>query len=302
MGDTISRRRLLLGGAVAAGALGAAAASSVGAVQPFQRQGKGRIKLSCCAYSYRQFLQGSGKTMSMEDFVDKCAELGLDGVELTSYYFPPETDTAYLNRLKRRVFLLGLEVSGTAIGGDFTVPPGSDRDKQIALAKAWIDRSAELGAPCMRVFAGGVPRGATEEQARKWCLECIEQCCEHAAKRGVMLALENHGGITSRPEQVLAILKGIESEWFGLNLDTGNFRGGDPYADMAQVAQYAVNVHVKTRVVPSGGQAVEADFGRIVGILRSAGYKGYMSIEYEDPESPMTAVPRYVGVLRRALQ
>lgn len=299
MGSAVNRRGLLLRGAVAAGMLGAAAAD---AIQPFQRPGKARIKLSCCAYSYRQFLQGSGKTMTMEEFVDKCAELGLDGVELTSYYFPPDTNTAYLNRLKRRVFLLGMEVSGTAIGGSFTVPPGAERDRQIELAKTWIDRSAELGAPYMRVFAGSVPSGATEEQARKWFLECIEQCCEHAEKRGVMLGLENHGGITSRPEQVLAILKGVNSEWFGLNLDTGNFRGGDPYSDIAQVAQYAVNVHVKTRVTPAGGRAVEADYGRIVGILRSAGYRGYMSIEYEDPESPMTAVPRCVEALRKALQ
>ncbi|MGQ9697192.1 MAG: sugar phosphate isomerase/epimerase family protein [Armatimonadota bacterium] len=298
--DAVSRRGFLLRGALAVGALGAAAVPST-SIEPFRRSGAVRIKLSCCAYSYRQFLQGDTKTMTLEGFVDRCAEMGLDGVELTSYYFPADTDTAYLNRLKRRVFLQGLEVSGTAIGGSFTVPPGPDRDKQIALAKTWIDRSVELGAPCMRVFAGSVPSGAMEEQARQWCLECIEQCCEYASKRGVMLALENHGGITSRPEQVLAILKAVSSEWFGLNLDTGNFRGADPYADMAQVAQYAVNVHVKTEVSPAGRGAVAADFGRIVGILRSVGYRGYMSVEYEARENPMTAVPKCVDALRKAL-
>jgi|YNPNPStandDraft_1061719.scaffolds.fasta_scaffold07993_6 sugar phosphate isomerase/epimerase len=299
--STTRRRLFQFGAAAVVGAVASRASLPAGAIEPFKRPGEPRLKLSCCAYSYRQFLQGESRTMTLEDFVDRCAEMGLDGVELTSYYFPPDTDAAYLHRLKRRVFLAGLEVSGTAIGGSFAVPPGPERDKQIDLAKTWIDRSVELGAPCMRVFAGSVPRGSTEEQTRKWFLESMEPCLEYASKRGVMLALENHGGITSTPEQVLAILKEIKSDWFGLNLDTGNFRGADPYADIAKVASYAVTTHIKTQVTPAGGRETEADFRRIVQILRSVGYRGYLSIEYEARESPITAVPKCVSELRRLI-
>ncbi len=56
------------------------------------------MKIGCCAYSYRKYLT-SGR-MSLEQFVDIASDLGIEGVELTSYYFP-STDAAYLHSLKR---------------------------------------------------------------------------------------------------------------------------------------------------------------------------------------------------------
>lgn len=290
------RRGLLrIGAAAAVGGAAAILSASAAAVEPVHRTGGPRLKLSCCAYSYRQFLQGPNKSMSLDDFIDRCVEMGLDGVELTSYYFPPDTDADLLNHLKKKVFLAGMAVSGTSIGGSFTLPPGPERDKQIELTKTWLDRSEQLGAPCMRVFAGSVPRGSTEDDARKWCIECLEACSDYAAKRGVMMALENHGGITSRADQVLAILKAVKSDWVGLNLDTGNFRGPNPYDEIAQVAPYAVTTHIKTYVGSTG----PADYKRLIEIMRAAGYRGYLSMEYEDKEDPRTAVPRHMAELRK---
>jgi sugar phosphate isomerase/epimerase len=296
MSHYTNRRSLLRKGAAGAAGITAILASRHStAIEPVNRTGGPRIKLSCCAYSYRQYLQSPDKRMTLEDFIDECARMGLDGVELTSYYFPPDTNTAYLNRLKRRVFFAGMSVSGTAIGGSFTVPPGTERQKQIELTRTWIDRSAELGAPCMRVFAGTVPKEAGEEDARRWCLECLEECCGYASKRGVMLALENHGGITATADQLLLLVKAVKSDWFGVNLDTGNFVGSDPYEQIARAAPYAITTHIKTSV----GSAGPADFKRLVDILKSAGYRGYLSMEYEDRENPMTAVPRYMAQLQK---
>ncbi|MBN1343185.1 MAG: sugar phosphate isomerase/epimerase [Phycisphaerae bacterium] len=269
----------------------------------FQRNAGPRLKVSCCAYSFNKYLprgKNPGK-MTMDDFVDLCAKLDLDGTELTSYYFPPDADTAYFRRIRRRAFLNGLEVSGTAVGNTFTLPPGEARDKQIAMVKQWIDRAGDFAAPTIRLFAGSVPKGGSVEQGRKWFLECMEQVLPHAEKQGVFLALENHGGIVTTADQVLACVEPIKSDWFGVNLDTGNFREPNPYAAMARCAPYAVNVHLKVEVHSTTKGSAPADFVRIAGILRKAGYRGYVSLEYEAKEDPNVGVPKQIEAIKAAI-
>jgi len=257
------------------------------------------MKISCCAYSFRQYLTG-GK-MSLEDFLDKAVEMGLDGVELTAYYFPT-TETDYLNKLKREVFLRGLDISGTAVGNNFCKADPEERRGQIEMVKEWVDISYHLGAPCIRVFAGGVPKGHTEEEAFGWVVDALKECVEYAAPKGVILALEDHGGITSTAEQVLKIYNAVGSEWLGINLDTGNFRT-DPYKEIAEVAPYTVTTHAKVTILnPQTGKREKADFARISEILEKAGYKGYISIEYEESEDPMTGVPRFVEYLKSVIR
>jgi len=293
-----TRREFLRRGALATAAAAAGLVRGrASAVEPIVRKGGSRMKLSCCAYSYRQFLSGEKKTMTLDDFIEIAAGMGLDGVELTAYYFPAEVTPEYLNHLKRKAFLLGLDISGTAVGSNFCNPPGEARQRNAAQIKQWVDYSAALGAPCIRVFGGNVPSGASLEQGQKWTIECIEECCDYSGKRGVFLAMENHGGITATPREMLPIVQGVKSEWFGVNLDTGNFRTPDPYADIATVARYAVTTHVKTEVA---GQP--ADFKRIIEIMQSVGYRGYLSLEYEGREDPRTAVPETVNLLRELLR
>ena len=290
------------------GVLAAGAMSGIGlrhmaeAAEPISRKGASEIKVGCCAYSYRQYLKGDKPPMTLEDFLETAAEIGCDGVELTSYYFPPDAGIGYINELKRRAFLLGLDVCGTAVGNRFTFPPGPERDAQIALVKKWTDHAAEMGAPCMRIFAGRAPEGIAEEEAVRWVIECIEGCTDLAAQRGVVLALENHGGVTSTAEQVLSIVQAVKSDWVGINLDTGNFRTEDPYADIAKVAPYSVTTHFKVGVQPAGGETQEADINRIVGILRDVGYRGYLTLEYEAAEDAKTGVPRAISALREAVR
>src|SRR5262245_5662545 len=155
----------------------------------------------------------------------------------------------------------------------------------------------------MRIFAGAAPRGTSEEKARKQCVEAIQEVCDHAAQFGVYMALENHGGIVTTGEQLLAVVKAVKHDWFGVNLDTGNFRSPDPYADMANAAPYAVVVQVKTDVHRTGRSNEEADLARIVKILRDARFRGYVALEYESrKEPPMTGVPKYLGQLRELMK
>lgn len=301
----LSRRSLLARGltvSLAAAGIGVAA-RPLDAAPPIRRNGKSYMKLSLAAYSFREALTAKPEPkMTLDDFVRLCAELDLDGTELTSYYFPSGFGHDYLIHLKQLTFRLGLDISGTAIANDFCLPPGEEREKSLAHTRRWVDYAAIMGAPVIRIFAGGVPAGDTEEAAIERCAQGINESLEYAAGKGVCLALENHGGITSTPEQMLRIIERVDdSPWFGVNFDGGNFRSADPYADLARIAPYAINVQLKTDVYRNG-QREDTDLERVIRILAEAGYRGYVVLEYEGKEDPATAVPRHIASLRKILR
>jgi sugar phosphate isomerase/epimerase len=299
-------RRELFGwtaGAIAAGSASLAGSRRAMAIPPVARSRPSHMKLSLAAYSYRDYLTGKkSPKLDLFDFVNLAADMALDGVEPTSYYFPPDVTCDYLDRLKLHAFSLGLDISGTAVGNNFCLPPGPKRDEQITLVERWIDNAAELDAPVIRIFAGNVAKGSTEEQAVGWAIDGIKSVLPYAAKKGIVLALENHGGITATPAQIMKLVSAIDSPNFGVNLDTGNFRGSDPYAEIAQLAPYAMNVQVKTEIQRGSGHPKEAaDLARIVGILRDAHYSGYVVLEYEAADDPMKAIPMYTKTLRKLI-
>jgi sugar phosphate isomerase/epimerase len=299
-----TRRDLIRGTAMAmaggwAGVLGSQTAR---AIPPIGRTRPSHLKLSIAAYSYRDYLTGANPKMDLFGYADLAADMGLDAIEPTSYYFPKDVTPEYLNRFKLHAFKLGLDISGTAVGNNFCLPPGPRRDEQITLVERWIDRAAELDAPVIRIFAGNVARGATEAQAVEWAIEGIKAVLPYAAKKGIVLALENHGGITATPAQLLKIVKAIDAPNFGINLDSGNFHTADPYADLAEIAPYAVNAQVKTEMKRDGEKGTTpADLARIINILRDAKYSGYVVLEYEAKEDPLTAIPGHIKALRKLL-
>ncbi len=278
------------------------------AIVPFARTGGAKMKLSLAAYSFRKhfaWMKGerqrvAGRVIDMREFIDLCAEHGCDGAELTSYFFPPGAPDDHLRQLRRHAFLRGVAISGTAVGNNFALPEGVAREREIAEVKRWIDKAALLGAPHVRVFAGSA--GAADEgAARARCVAALQECCDHAGERGVFLGLENHGGIVAGADGMLAIIEAVESPWFGVSLDTGNFHTADPYGDLAKVAPYAVNVQLKVEMKPGGGEPEPVDLERVVGILREASYRGFVALEYEAAEDPFRAVPEWLGRLREAI-
>ena len=111
--------------------------------------------------------------------------------------------------------------------------------------------------------------------------------------------LENHGGLTATSAGLLALVRDVKSPWFGVNLDTGNFHSDDPYAELAQLAPYAINVQIKVSITPAGGKRQHADFRRLARILVQSAYRGYIVLEFEEPEEPIAGV-RYVDEMRAA--
>jgi sugar phosphate isomerase/epimerase len=295
-----SRRQVLKTVPVALAALSRAGGASAAPV--VVRQGRPHLRLGLAGYSLRDHLTGKAEpVMTLHDFVEQAAAWEVDAVELTSYYFPAEITPAYLAGLKRHCHRLGLDVSATPIRNTFTYPPGPERDAEIAHVRRWIEIAAELGSPAIRIFAGDAQPGQTEATARRHCVECIEACAERAAARGVFLALENHHGVVAEPEGLLEIVRAVRSEWCGVNLDSGNFHTADPYGDIARCAPYAVTVQVKVEMEPKGQPKQEADLARVVGIVKASGYRGYLTLEYEAAEPPLTAIPRHLERLRALL-
>lgn len=252
------------------------------------------MKLGCCAYSYRDQLTSGA--MTLESFIDTCADLGFDGVELTSYYFR-DMERATLNALKRRCFARGLEVSGVAVGTDFCRAEAEARELDIAKAKSWIEHGVVLGAPFARVFAGPVPKGDTEDAAFARCIACLLEVIEHGERHGVVVGLENHGGITATAEQVERIVAAIgENPWFTVNLDLGNFR--DPKNEFPRIIPHSLTMHAKVRYTDLAGARRDVDYASLRDQLAAAGYRGFLNVEYEEPEDASTGVPRFLAALR----
>ena len=278
-----------------------ACAVTASAIEPVRRSGPHKFKFSLAAYSYRDLLQGKMQPkLTLEDFIRDCAKLQLEGTELTSYYFPSNPSGEYLRNLKHLAFTLGLDISGTAVGNDFCIPPGEQRQRQIESVKRWIDYAEILGAPVIRIFSGKTGKGQDPADAHRLAVQGMEECCSYAGEHGVVLALENHGGLTDTAEGMLKLVHDVKSPWFGVNLDSGNFRTDDPYGELEKIAPYAVNVQIKVVVSPKGGTKQPADFKRLAKMLRDVGYRGYVVLEFEEAGDPREECGRYLEELRAA--
>src|SRR5262245_40900921 len=139
MSHLANRREFIRSTALAAAS--SLLASQAGAIEPIKRNGKSFFKFSLAAYSYRDLLTAKPPKprLTLDDFIADCAKMGLEGTELTSYYFPESPSNEYLRHLKELCFRLGLDISGTAVGNDFCHPPGEKRDSEIAHVKRWVD-------------------------------------------------------------------------------------------------------------------------------------------------------------------
>ena len=290
-----------------AGLITSSVVASSLASEPINWPGNRNIRLGIAAYSFRSyfgFMKGktqtpkNGKPMDMFGFLDYCASQKC-GAELTSYFFPPDADDEYYLRIKRHAFLQGVPIVGTAIGNNFTIGKGEKLDQQIADAKKWIDRAQRMGAPHIRFFAGTRKQLESSPETMPVAIEALQTCVDYAAENGIFVGVENHGQLTAA--QVLEIVKGIDSDWFGVNLDTGNFISDDPYRDLAMCAPHAVNVQLKMKMKRTDGKAFDADFDRIAKILADAKYRGFVVLEFEEPD-PWDNVPAAMARVRNAFE
>ena len=281
-------RRELLSSAALVPAIARGAAPKLAGNKP-------RLKTAICAYSFRTALADG--SLSYLDLVDMAVENEVDGLDSTVYWFPRDGLDSFLVAFRRKAYLAAVELPSIAIRSDLCRPTPAGQEREAAWLKYWVDVSYRLGSSHIRVFGGKVPEGSTEDQAAGWVAEILKRAADYAADRGVVLGLENHGGITSRAERIVQIVRAVDHPSVGINLDTGNFRS-EPYEQIEMCLPYAVNSQFKVQIRNAAGDHVASDWDRIVRMFAQAGYRGYMALEYEAKEDPFEAVPRHLSRLR----
>jgi sugar phosphate isomerase/epimerase len=250
--------------------------------------------LSCSSESYAPEINAG--RLSLVDWFRLCAEdLGLKSVELEDKHVGEPT-AARIAELTAAASRYGLEIVSIALMNNFGLADDGRRRAEEERTIAWMQVSRDLGARFLRTFAGW-PEG---DRAARWpaMIASLKAVCARAETAGVPLVMENHnhGGFVQTADDVAAIFEAVASPALGLLLDTGNFLDGRP--SIERTAAIARHVHAKFTRVGRDGRDERIDNAGAIGLLRAAGYRGAVSVEYEGEEAGRTAVPRALAYLQ----
>ena len=253
-----------------------------------------RLQYSVNAFSFNTLLR-SGK-MTFFDMMEFASTLGLNAVDLTGYYFsgyPNIPDDKTLFQLKKKALQLGLNISWTGVRNNFVNPDKASRQTDIEMMKNWLQVSSKLGASIMRIFPGkGEHEGYSRAEVKDWMVLDFQECAKYAEETGVIAAMQHHNDFLYEADEVIDILKRVNSEWFGLILDIGSLRRGDPYKEIQKLAPYANYWFIK-ELVYIDGIAEPVNMKKIATILKDINYTGYISFESltdGDPKQIVTSM------------
>ncbi len=277
------------------------------------------MKLGISMYSYHAaYRRGQ---MDIPWFIQEAKRLGADGVELLDSYW--RDPAAELPEVLAALQDTGLPVGVYAVTNDFVKETDAERAAEVKKITDGVDYARQFGAQVVRVLAGNAAPEHTYEQCLLWIIAGLKEASAYAYAQGVTLALENHGRLAGRSEQVQIILNAVASPALKANTDTGNFLlvHQASHLEVAALATRAAMVHFKDfKVVPDSypgaayvgteglkfaGTALgegEVDLPDCVQSLREAGFDGWLNIEYEGEEDPISAVSRSVDYTRDLLK
>lgn len=311
---SIDRRTFVKTAACGAATLGASASLAEGVAVALTTSATRRNPIAVSTYSFWRFRDDS--KLSIEQCIDEAARMGFDAVEILHIQMESE-EPGYLQRLKQRAFVNGLDLCGFSTHQGFLKPDASERQKNIDHTIRTIELAYQLGIPTIRVNTGSwgtsknfdelmanrgiepqIP-GYTDEDGYGWVIDALEKCLPTAEKCGVTLGLENHWGLGRTPEGVLRIVNAVDSPWLQCTLDTGNFLE-DPYDRLEMMAPKTVFVQAKTYYGGGLWYTLELDYERIAKMLARHNYGGYVSLEFEGNEDWQTAIPKSLARLRGA--
>ena len=263
------------------------------------------MRLGVSTYSYWHF---KGPKLPLKEYVKKAWEHGFEGVEILVNHVESRAKS-YLKSIKRVAFDYGLDLYGLALHNNFVKPSPLEREEQVKYVLEWLEAAHILGVKIVRINSGrwGTIRsfdelmarrgieppieGYSDEDAVEWVVDCIYKCLDRAEDLGIILGLENHWGLTTRAEMMLEIIRRINSKWFGVIMDTGNFIY-DTYRELEMIAPYTVMVHAKTYFGGGVWYSLDIDYGRVFNILRNVGFNGWISLEYEGREEYESGVKK----------
>jgi sugar phosphate isomerase/epimerase len=267
------------------------------------------------------------KTMTLFDWIELAASLGVDGVEMYPGFFE-SLEPDYLESVRNHLDRFQLEAPMMCASPDFTIPDEAARRAEVDREKHIIDVTASLGGRFCRVLSGQQRTEITREEGVGWTVDCITSLLDYAASRNVVLTMENHykDGYWRYPEFAqhldvfLEIINQIDSPWFGVNYDPSNaiIAGEDPLEVLAAVKHRVLTMHASDRYLASGtledlkqqdgsqgyakslkhgviGKGLN-DYDVIFSTLKAEGFDGWISIE--DGENGMDELRESVQFLR----
>ena len=309
--------------ASAAAVLGTRCQLSQGADDPFapglksaQSAGWRGNRIAISTYSFWQFR--NEPLRNIEKCIDLAADMGFDGVEILHRQMEDESNST-LQKLKQRAFRRGIDLCGFSTHQTFVSPDKEVRQKNVAHTIHCIELAYRLGIPTLRVNTGrwgtakdfdelmankGIePRlpGVSDDTGFGWVIDGLQQCLAKAEECGVVLGLENHWGLGRTAAGVNRVVDAVNSPWLQITLDTGNFLE-EMYEQMDAIAPRAVLVQAKTYYGGGTWYTLDLDYPKIAGILRKHNYQGYVSLEFEGKEDPLSAIPKSLARLRDAFE
>lgn len=274
-----------------------------------------RNRIGVSTYSFWQF-NGPKENSPIEKCIDDAAAMGFDGIEFLLMQMQSE-ENSYLQKLKRQAFHAGLDIMGFSTHQGFIYPDKKTRDSEVAKTIRQIELAYQLGIPTMRLNTGrwnttksfddlmankgiepNLP-GYTDDQGFEWVIDSISQCISTAEKCGVVLGLENHWGLGRTAAGVLRIVDAINSPWLQITSDTGNFLENQ-YEQLEMMAPKTFLIQAKTYYGGGKWYTLDIDYKHVAEIFRKVDYRGYVSIEFEGNEDPITAVPKSLELLQEA--
>ncbi len=297
--DALRKLTMVPALAVAPTLFGASTGNSVKPVSTLQR-----VQYSVNAYSFNDEFK-SGK-MTLFDMMDFAADIGLHAVDLTSYYFssyPNLPDKAEIFALKKRALELGLNISWTGVRNNFVTADVAAREKDRQMIKDWLAVSSQIGSSILRIFTGrNLPDGYTKDQVKTWLVEEYKLCARYGAEVGVIAALQNHNEFLFTADEVIDILKRVDSEWFGLILDISGLRTtDDPYAEAEKLAPYAKYWFIKEHVYHNQ-EKKPTDLAKMATMIKKQGFQGYVSFESLSDGNPKEIVKNMLMDFRREFE
>ena len=273
------------------------------------------IKLSLQSLCYRDTFNAGD--IDLFGMIDKAKEYRLDGIDIHFQHFA-STDRDYLEDVRMACLKSGLHMCYIGVSNNFGMESDAQR-AQIENMKKWIDVAAKMGIQMVRSFGGWVPEGETEETVWPRIVSATKEVAEYGASKHVMVGLHNHnhGCAPATGDQVLKILDEVNNPYYTHILDTGQYRGSPGasrgergvedlehnfYGSIEASAPKAVHVRAKIYRIASGSEAW-LDYDRIMKIIKSVGFNGWMSVVFEgqDELDEPTAVPLAAAFLRRKL-
>jgi L-ribulose-5-phosphate 3-epimerase len=288
MSQSAISRRLFLESTVAGGALLSLATPAAFGLDESGKPAAGKIgdfKISLAEWSLHRAL--FAKKIDNLDFPRLARDdYGVDGVEFVNQFFKDKAhDSEYLKDLKKRASDSGVTCVLIMIDGegDLSAEKEEQRTTAVENHKKWVDAAAALGCHAIRVNTGSHYSPTNVETVADAC----GRLAEYGASHGISVICENHGGPSSNPDAMVALMKAVNKPGFGTLPDFGNFlqqRGKysiDIYDAIARMMPYAKGVSAKSYDFDESGKETKLDYARILKIVTDAGYKGFVGIEYE---------------------